>query len=265
MLSQTSQEQNAMNKNQPLLGRIAIVTGSGRGLGAATAVRLAHDGADVVINDINEENARTVAATIEKLGRRTLVSAHDVSSYAQANALVDEVKTKLGRVDVLVNNAGIIRDAMLHKLTEEKWDEVIRINLKGPFNMGQACAKAMIEQKFGRIVNLASVAWLGNIGQTNYAASKAGVVGMTRTWALELARHGITANAIAPGLIDSVLTQQIPAEVKEKFVARIPLKRIGQPEEIASLVAFLASEQAAYITGQCIQIDGGLSVGASGA
>jgi 3-oxoacyl-(acyl-carrier-protein) reductase len=247
------------------MNQIAIVTGSGRGLGAATALRLARDGADVIINDISEENASKMATEVEKIGRRTFVSTHDVSDYKSANALVEEVRARFGRVDILVNNAGITRDSMLHKLSEDKWDEVIRVNLKGPFNMGQACAKIMMEQKAGKIVNLASVAWLGNIGQTNYSASKAGVVGMTRTWALELARYNINVNAIAPGLIDSVLTQQVPAEVKEKFVQRIPLKRIGNPEDIANLIAFLVSEQASYITGQCIQIDGGLTAGVSGA
>lgn len=245
--------------------KIAIVTGSGRGLGAATALRLAQDGAHVVINDLNADNAKSTAAEIEKLGRRILVSTHDVSDYKSANALVDQVKAEFGRVDILVNNAGITRDSMLHKLTEEKWDEVIRVNLKGPFNMGQACAKLMMEQKYGKIVNLASVAWLGNIGQTNYAASKAGVVGMTRTWALELARHNINVNAIAPGLIDSALTQAIPAEVKEKLIAKIPLRRIGDPKDIANIVAFLASDESSYVTGQCIQIDGGLTTGTGGA
>ena len=241
--------------------RVALVTGSGRGLGAATALRLARDGADVVVNDLSGENAGTVAKQIEALGRRSLVSTHDVSDYKQANDLVDQVKAKFGRIDILVNNAGITRDAMLHKLTEEKWDEVIRVNLKGPFNMGQACAKIMMEQKYGKMINLASIAWLGNIGQTNYSASKAGVVGMTRTWALELAKYNINVNAIAPGFIDSVLTQQLPAELKAKFIETIPMKRIGAPDDIASLVAFLASEESAYITGQVLQIDGGLSVG----
>jgi 3-oxoacyl-(acyl-carrier-protein) reductase len=248
-----------------LLDRIAIITGSGRGLGAATALRMAREGANVVINDISEEAARATAAEIEKLGRKAMVSTHDVSVTAQAQALVEETKKKFGQVDILVNNAGITRDSMLHKLTEEKWDEVIRVNLKGPFNMGQACAKAMMERKYGKIVNLASVAWLGNVGQTNYSASKAGVVGLTRTWALELARYQINVNAIAPGLIDTQMTQAIPPEVKEKFLAKIPLHRIGKPEDIAALVCFLASDEANYVTGQCIQIDGGLTTGASGA
>jgi 3-oxoacyl-[acyl-carrier protein] reductase len=250
-----------MSHQQALNGRVAIVTGSGRGIGAATALRLARDGADLIINDINGENGRAIAAEIEKLGRRSWVSTHDVSDHGSSESLVSEGKARFGRIDILVNNAGITRDAMLSKMTEAQWDEVIRVNLKGPFNMGQACAKVMAEQKGGKVVNLASVAWLGNVGQTNYSASKAGVVGMTCTWALELARYGINVNAIAPGFIDSVLTQQIPAEVKEKFVQRVPLKRMGKPEEIADLVAFLVSDQSSYITGQCFTIDGGLTAG----
>jgi 3-oxoacyl-(acyl-carrier-protein) reductase len=252
-----------LNSTNNLKDKVAIVTGSGRGLGAATALKLAEKGCDLVINDISAENAKSVAAEVEKLGRKSLVSTHDVSDYKSAYALAEEVKSKFGKIDILVNNAGITRDAMLHKLTEEKWDEVIRVNLKGPFNMGQACAKIMMEQKSGRIVNLASVAYLGNIGQTNYSASKAGVVGMTSTWALELSKYNINVNAIAPGFIDSVLTQQIPPEVKEKFVQRIPLKRIGKPEDIANIIAFLASDEASYITGQCFHVDGGLTAGIS--
>lgn len=244
--------------------RIAVITGSGRGLGAAMAMRMANEGADIVVNDLNLENAKQVAAEIEKLGRRALISGHDVSSTEQANALVAETVAKFGRVDILVNNAGITRDSMLHKLSEEKWDEVIRVNLKGPFNMGQACAKVMMTQNYGKIVNLASIAWLGNVGQTNYSASKAGVVGMTRTWALELSRYQINVNAIAPGLIDTQMTQAIPQEVKDKFLQKIPLKRIGKTDDIAALVTFLSSDEANYITGQCIQIDGGLTCGISG-
>jgi 3-oxoacyl-(acyl-carrier-protein) reductase len=251
--------------NSRLQDRIAIITGSGRGLGAATALRMAREGAHLVINDISAEAARETAAEIEKLGRKAMVSTHDVSVTTQAQALVAEAKQTFGRVDILVNNAGITRDSMLHKLTEEKWDEVIRVNLKGPFNMGQACAKVMMEQKYGKIVNLASIAWLGNIGQSNYSASKAGVVGLTRTWALELSRYQINVNAIAPGLIDTQMTQAIPAEVKEKFIAKIPMHRMGKPEDIAAIIAFLASDEANYITGQCIQIDGGLTTGGAGA
>jgi 3-oxoacyl-(acyl-carrier-protein) reductase len=254
-----------LNSSKRLNEKVVIVTGSGRGLGATTAIRMAQEGAHVVINDISAESAKAMSAEIENLGRRTLLSTHDVSDTAQAQALVDEVKEAFGRVDVLVNNAGITRDSMLHKLTEEKWDEVIRVNLKGPFNMGQACAKLMMENKYGKIVNLSSIAWLGNIGQSNYSASKAGVVGLTRTWALELARYQINVNAIAPGLIDTQMTQAIPGEVKEKFISKIPMRRIGKPEDIAALVCFLASDEANYITGQCIQIDGGLTTGGAGA
>ncbi|MBC7386757.1 MAG: 3-oxoacyl-ACP reductase FabG [Cryobacterium sp.] len=245
-------------------GKIAIITGSGRGLGAATALRLANEGADIVVNDISSEAAREMASVIEKIGRRVLMSTHDVSLTSEANALVDSAMKAFGKIDVLVNNAGITRDGMLHKLTEEKFDEVIRVNLKGPFNMGQACAKVMMEKKYGKIVNLASIAWLGNIGQTNYSASKAGLVGMTRTWALELSRYQINVNAVAPGLINTQMTQAIPAEVKEKFIAKIPLRRMGNPEDIAAVIAFLASDEANYITGQCIQVDGGLTTGSAG-
>lgn len=251
----------SVTSSSRLVNKVAIVTGSGRGLGAATALRLAREGANVVINDLNAEAAKETAGEVEKLGRQALVSTHDVSDYKAAQALVAETKAKFGHVDILVNNAGILRDAMLLKLSEENWDAVIKVNLKGPFNMGQACAKVMAEQKSGKIVNLASVAWLGNVGQTNYSAAKAGVVGMTRTWALELSRYNINVNAIAPGMIETAMTAQVPKEIMDKFIQRIPLKRIGQPEEIAALVAYLSSDEAAYITGQVIQIDGGLAVG----
>ena len=246
-------------------GRVAIVTGSGRGLGASIIERFARDGAMVVVNDVSEESAHSKRAELEKAGAKAIASVQDVSTMAGAIALVEATVAAFGRVDILVNNAGVTRDAMFHKMTEEKFDEVIRINLKGPFNVGQACAKRMIEQKYGKIVNIASIAWLGNIGQTNYSASKAGLVGMTRTWALELARAGINVNAIAPGLIETQMTDAIPAEVKDKFLAKIPMKRMGKPEDIAALVTFLASDEAHYITGQCIQIDGGLTTGGGGA
>jgi len=252
------------NARLELADKVAIITGSGRGLGAAMALKFAQKGANIAVNDLNPESAKEVAAEILKLGRKVFISHHDVSDYAQAGAFVAEVKANLGSVDILINNAGITRDAMLHKLTEEKWDEVIRVNLKGPFNMGQACAKIMIEQKSGRIVNISSVASQGNIGQTNYSASKAGIIGMTETWALELSRYGINVNAVAPGFIDSAMTQAMPQEIREKFVQRIPLKRMGTAEDIANLVAFLVGPDSSYITGQTIYIDGGLSTGVSG-
>lgn len=247
---------------ESLNDKVALVTGSGRGIGAAIAIKLAQRGANIVVNDINVENAKSTAKTIETLGRKSLISSHDISDQKSARQLVETTKASFGRVDILVNNAGITRDSLVHKLSEEKWDEVIRVNLKGPFNMGQACAQEMMSQNYGKIINISSVAWHGNIGQTNYSAAKAGVVGMTFTWALELAKYNINVNAIAPGFIDSVLTQQIPSEIKQKFIERIPAKKMGKPEDIANLVAFLVSDSSQYITGQCIAIDGGLTVGA---
>ena len=244
-----------------LNGKVSIVTGAARGIGAATALRLAENGSDIALIDLNEKEATILAAKITEMGRRTMVLSVDVSDHRKAQQAVQEVSMRLGRIDILVNNAGITRDSLLVKLTEEHWDEVIRVNLKGPFNLGQACAKVMMNQKSGRIINISSVAWQGNIGQTNYSASKAGVVGLTYTWALELSRYGILVNAVAPGFIDSALTQQVPAEIKDKFVQKIPLKRMGQPEEIADVVYFLAQDSTSYLTGQVIHVDGGLTVG----
>jgi NAD(P)-dependent dehydrogenase (short-subunit alcohol dehydrogenase family) len=254
--------ENQINILESIRGRVSIITGSGRGIGAAIAKKLALSGAHIVINDINPESAEATAQEIRALGRQVIVSGHDISNPKSAQELADQAKASFGRIDILVNNAGITRDSLLHKLSEEKWDEVIRVNLKGPFNIGQACAREMMAQNYGKIVNLASVASQGNIGQTNYSASKAGVLGMTYTWALELAKYQINVNAIAPGFIDSILTQQIPSGIKQKFIERIPLKRMGSPEEIANLTAFLVSDSAAYLTGQCITMDGGLTTGA---
>jgi len=170
----------------------------------------------------------------------------------------------VGALDILVNNAGITRDAMLHKMSEAQWDAVLAVNLSGPFRLGQAAARHMMVRKRGRIVNIASLAWLGNVGQSNYAAAKAGLIGMTRTWALELGRHGITVNAVAPGFIETPMTQAVPSAVHEKFLRKIPMQRVGQPEDVARMVAFLASDDAAYVTGQCIAVDGGLGTGIGG-
>lgn len=246
-----------------LQDQVAIITGSGRGIGAETALAFAKRGAHIVVNDVKKENAEEIAEKIKKLGQKALVSTHDVSSHSEARALVAEAKKTFRRVDILINNAGILRDALLLKLSEENWDDVIRVNLKGPFNMGQACAEVMKDQKRGNIVNLASIAYLGNVGQTNYSAAKAGVVAMTNTWALELSKYGIRVNAIAPGFIETAMTEKVPQDIKEVFIQKIPLKRMGQPHEIADLLCFLVSDSSAYITGQCIHIDGGLTTGIS--
>jgi NAD(P)-dependent dehydrogenase (short-subunit alcohol dehydrogenase family) len=249
----------------PLLERVAVVTGAGRGIGAATARRLAADGAHIVVNDIDPAGARATAAVVEKLGRKAFVSLHDVSLHAAGRTLVAEALGAFGRIDVLVNNAGITRDALLHKLSERDWDDVLGVDLKGPFSVGQACAHHMIERRCGRIINVASLAWMGNVGQTAYSAAKAGLMAMTRTWALELGKRGIQVNAVAPGFIDTAMTQKVPEPVRAQFIRKIPLGRIGEPSDIADVVAFLASDAARYISGQCIHVDGALSVGVGGA
>jgi 3-oxoacyl-(acyl-carrier-protein) reductase len=246
--------------------QVALITGAGRGLGAAIAQRLGSEGAALVLNDIEGSSSiQELSGRLEREGIRAGVALGDVSNPSDVKRVVKFGVERFGTIDILVNNAGITRDALLLKTTEEQWDQVIAVNLKGSFLMGQEVARVMSEKKRGRIVNLASVAWLGNMGQTNYAASKAGVVGMTRTWALELARYGITVNAIAPGLIETEMTQAIPEEIRAKFLAKIPHRRMGKPEEIAALVAYLASQEAAYMTGQCLQFDGGLTCGIAGA
>lgn len=241
--------------------KTALITGGARGIGEATALTLAKSGCDIAIVDLDRAGAEAVAAKIRELGRRALAITSDVSIPLNAQNVVQQVKSEFDGIHVLVNNAGITRDAMLSKMTEEQWDAVIQVNLKGPFLMTQACAKEIASSGGGRIINVSSIARFGNVGQTNYSASKAGIEGMTRTWALELSRHGITVNAIAPGFIDTQMTQAVPEPIREKFIQRIPLKRLGKPQDIAEAIAFLASDAAAYITGQCIQVDGGLTTG----
>ena len=246
-----------------LSGRIALVTGAGRGLGAAIATQLAALGATVIVNDINEENARQTSQRITESGGQSFISGHDVSNFQQARSLIQDISASHGTLDILVNNAGIIRDGMLHKLGEDAFDQVIAVNLKSVFNLTQGASKVMREKKYGRIVNVSSTSRFGNLGQANYAAAKAGVVGLTRTSALELARYGVTVNAIAPGVIDTDMSRQIPDDIKEKIVRRIPLGRVGESAEVGHLVAFLSSDASKYVTGQVIQIDGGFSVGVS--
>lgn len=243
-------------------GKVALVTGAGGGIGEATARRLASEGAAVAINDVNAEGARTVAASIIEGGGRAIAVPGTVTDKAAVDEMIRAVLDQLGGIDIVVNNAGINRDAMLKKMTVEQFEQVIDVNLKGTFLVAQAAAMAMIEaERGGRIINTSSIGVKGNIGQANYAASKAGVIGMTRVLALELARYKITVNCVAPGATETQMLAGVPEKVREGFVKSIPLRRFAQPEEIAAVHAFLASEDAAYVTGQVIFVDGGITLG----
>lgn len=243
-------------------GKVALVTGAGGGIGEATARRLAEEGASVAVNDVNEEGATKVASAINDNGGRAIAVAGTVSDKGSVDSMVSRVVSELGGLHILINNAGINRDSMLKKMTEEQFDEVIAVNLKGSFLCAQAAAMVMMEaDQGGRIVNTASIGVVGNPGQANYSASKAGLIGMTRTMALELARYKITVNCIAPGATETPMLAGVPDKFREAFVAKIPLRRFADPGEIAAAHAFLASDDASYITGQIFFVDGGLTLG----
>ena len=237
--------------------RVAIVTGSGQGIGEGIARVLAAAGAKVVVNDLVPEKVDEVASAIGAVGH-----AADVSIVEGVESLVAAALDAHGRVDILVNNVGMARDGYLAKMSEEDWDTVLQVNLKSQFLTCRAVAPHMMEQEYGRIVNISSRAWLGGPGQANYAASKGAVISLTRTLALEMARFGITANVVAPALVDTPLFRGLDEEVQERLVKTIPAKRIGTPEDIGNAVLFLASDEASYVTGQTLYVCGGRSLGA---
>lgn len=242
--------------------KTALVTGASRGIGRAIALRLARDGVRVGVNYHSSERAAVdVAGEIERLGAEALLLPGSVTSAAAAEDMVGKVLAKWGRLDVLVNNAGIIRDTLLLRMSEEDWDAVLTTNLKGAFLCTKAALRPMLKQRSGRIVNISSISGLrGNPGQANYSAAKAALVAFTKTVARESASRNVTANAVAPGMIATDITNGMPEKAREAIVSQIPLGRMGTPEEVAEVVAFLASDAAAYITGAVIQIDGGLAM-----
>ena len=242
-----------------LESKVALVTGSAQGIGKAAALLLAKKGANMVVADMNSEKAREVAKEIEKIGRKCLVSTIDVADSKEVELMIKETTDTFGRIDILVNNAGIVRDSLLLRMKEESWDQVLNVNLKGTFNCTKAAVKFMAKKKSGKIVNIASIAGeMGNVGQANYSASKAGVIGFTKTVAREFASRGINVNAVAPGFIDTAMTRALPENITENLKNQIPAKRLGTPEDIAETVFFLVSEASSYITGQVINVNGGL-------
>lgn len=244
-----------------LKDKVAIITGAGGGLGRAIATNMASEGARIVVNDIPpaEDNAREVAQMVQEAGSEALVALGSVTEADEVSDMVDAAMEQFGRIDVLVNNAGITRDALLVRMKEDDWDMVLEINLKGAFLCTQAVARLMMKAREGSIVNIASVAGvMGNAGQANYSASKGGLIALTKTTARELAGRNIRCNAVAPGFIETQMTEVLDEEVKEDWLANIPLGRVGSAEEVADVVTFLATSRASYITGQVINIDGGL-------
>ena len=241
-----------------LQDKIAVVTGGAQGIGAAITARLAQDGAAfVAVLDVNGDKARTAAAVIDPLGMRVQGYACDVSSGESVQRVMEDIQKAWGRIDILVNNAGITRDAMFHKMTEEQWDAVIDVNLKGMYRLCKAVVPGMRERKYGKIVNLASVSAFGNIGQTNDGASKAGVIGFTKCLAREVARNNVTVNCVAPSYIDTDMLRGVPDEVMQRFLAAIPMNRLGRPEELAASAVFLCSDDSSFITGECLVVSGG--------
>lgn len=244
---------------QRLRDRVAIITGGGQGIGRTTALLFAREGAKVVVADVNDAGGHDAVAAIEEAGGTALFVHTDVAERDAADALAEAAIDAFGQIDILVNNAGVTRDATLKKMDEEAFDLVVDVNLKGVFNCTQAVLPHITNSDHGRILNAASVVGLyGNFGQTNYVASKSGVIGMTKTWARELGRDGVTVNAVAPGFVETTMVETVPDKVMTMLKDKTPLQRLGQPEDIAHAYRFLASDEAAFITGTVLSVDGGL-------
>ncbi|EOU1113055.1 3-oxoacyl-[acyl-carrier-protein] reductase [Clostridium perfringens] len=243
-----------------LKDKVAIVTGGTRGIGRAIALKLADHGANIVINYRNsDKEAEELKAILEEKGVKVLTVKCDISNFEDSKNLMDKCKEVFRKIDILVNNAGITKDTLIMRMKEEDFDNVIDVNLKGTFNCAKHASAIMLKQRFGKIINMTSVVGIaGNAGQVNYAASKAGVIGLTKSLAKELGSRGITVNAVAPGFINTDMTASLSEKVKEEASKNIPLKRLGDPEDVANLVGFLASDAANYITGQVINVDGGM-------
>lgn len=245
-----------------LEGKVAIVTGAGRegkGIGRYVALALANEGADVVIADFVPEAAEAVAKEVRALGRKALAVQANVAVPGDCEAMVQKAIDELGKVDILVNNAGITRDNLIVRMSEQDWDAVIATNLKGTFNCTKAVTRTMMKQRSGKIVNVASVMGImGNVGQANYSASKGGVIALTKTTAKELGSRGINVNAVAPGFILTAMTDDLPESIRENIASRIPLNRLGTPDDVAKLILFLCTDDSGYLTGQVVNVDGGM-------
>ena len=242
-----------------LKNKVALITGGARGIGRAIGIVFAKEGADIVVADVNQETAQQTASEIEALGVKVLALEMDVTNFEKVEEGINKILDKMGKVDILVNNAGITKDNLLLRMSPADWDAVINVNLKGTFNCIKAVSRPMIKQRSGKIISIASIIGLmGNPGQANYAASKAGIIALTKTVAKELASRNINANAVAPGFIQTAMTDKLPEEIKKKMLEAIPLAKLGTPEDVANVCLFLASEESSYITGQTITIDGGM-------
>ena len=243
----------------PLKGQTAVVTGGARGIGKEISLALARDGANIVIADLIAEQSEKTAEEIKKLNCKALIQKVDISKTADVENMVQNTINEFKTLDILINNAGVTRDTLMVRMKEEDWDFVLKVNLTGTFNCSKAAAKYMMKQKKGRIVNIASIVGvMGNAGQANYSASKAGIIGLTKTSARELASRNITVNAVAPGFIDTEMTRSLNENIKQQLKEQIPVGKLGRPEDIANCIKFLVSDDASYITGQVIHVNGGM-------